>query len=156
PKLELPDPPPPAAPLPDPPPLAPPSAGRAPGRWLPARRLLPAMTAVIDESSSRRSNSSSAGRRSGRIRRPIVSSVRSRPRRTQISDRGSGPHPAHSGHDPLANHRIERQHAPPVSDRGIEILFDLVGEVGLGVDEVDDAHAAGPVERRGLVPHLPG
>ena len=43
-----------------------------------AAMLLPAMTSVIAESSSRRSTSSRHGRRSRRIRRPIFSSLRSR------------------------------------------------------------------------------
>src|SRR4051812_46064440 len=102
------------------------------------------MTAVIAESSSRRSIGSRSGLRPRWIRRPIVSSLRPRLHTTVVFSRHDGA-PGHhrrlawipyrspfdrrepsdlarSRHDPLAHGRIDSELAPPVTNRRVEIL----------------------------------
>ena len=45
--------------------------------------------------------------------------------------------PVHSRHDPPAYDRIQREHAPPVTDGRVEILLDGLVEVEQGVDVIE-------------------
>ena len=123
-----------------------------------AAMLFPAMTSVIPESRSRRSHCSKPGRWSRAIRRPIFSSLKSRPLPDHLPryESGAAFHrhahwsgfirvivsfdsglPVHSRHDPPAYDGIQREHAPPVTDGRVKILLDGLVEVEQGVDVIE-------------------
>ncbi len=126
--------------------------------WLEAM-LFAAMMSVIAESKSRRSNCSSNGRRSRRDstshlllpgyhgcrrlspeRHAALQSIRplitGRP--SSLTHRPN-PFPTISWHDPPAHDGIERKHAPPVANRGIEILLHGHVVIELSVQVVGEA-----------------